>query len=424
MRERGERFLSEVKNHIRSKEAKAFVTSELEYHLNQVKKEWIGKGLSETEAEEKAVCQMGSPAKLGQELNKLHKPRVDWWIISLLAITMGLSFLPLFALGDLLADSYQINKIVHVFLGAMAAVGMMFIDYRRLEKKGWLFYLAGVLLLLLITNFPNQMINGVAYIKIGPVELESFMALPFLFLAWATFFNNPSLKIWKLLILFLIPIFLFMTVPNLSAVFIYSIMVFAMMWWSKMDKRNAIRISAAAMLLLVAFVLLSISTVKEYQLARIFGFLDPERYPDSWGYMYLKLKERFMTAGWFGPSGKSESLPFEHTDYVFVSLTYHYGYVFAIGLLLILSLFAARILYISNKVSNQFGILLLVGGTALYLVQFVYNVGMVVGILPLTSMSLPFISYGLVPTLFYAFIMGVVLSVYRRKDLTTNRVAG
>lgn len=424
MNEKKARFLNEVKNHIRSKEAKEFVTSELEYHLMQVKKDWIGKGLSETEAEEKAVTQMGSPAKLGQELNKLHKPRVDWWMIGLLAITMGLSFLPLYALGDMLDDSYILHKIVHVMLGGIAAVGMMLIDYRKLEKKGWLFYMGGVMLLLLITNFPNLTINGVAYYKIGTIALESIMALPFLFLSWASFFNNPRMKIWQLSILFVIPILLFMAVPNLSAVLIYSIMVFTMMWWSRIGTRNAMRITAGFLISIVAFIVVALSTAKEYQLERIFGFLNPEKYPDSWGYMYLKLKERFVTAGWFGPSAKSESLPFEHTDYVFVSLTYHYGYVFAFGLLLVLTFFAARILFISNRIANQYGILLLAGGMALYLIQFVYNVGMVTGLLPLTSMSLPFISYGLMPTLFNAFIMGVVLSVYRRKDLTTSGAAG
>ncbi|MEH7444546.1 FtsW/RodA/SpoVE family cell cycle protein [Bacillus sp. JJ1122] len=424
MNERKARFLNEVKNHISSKEAKEFVSFELEYHLMQVKKDWIGKGLSETDAEEKAVIQMGSPAKLGQELNKLHRPRVDWWMIGLLAITMGLSFLPLFALRDMLDDSYILHKIAHVILGSIAAVGMKLIDYRKLEKKGWLFYMGGVMLLLLITYFPNLIINGVAYFKIGSIELGSMMALPFLFLSWASFFNNPRIKIWQHSILFMIPVLLFMEVPNLSAVFIYTIMVFTMMWWSRIGKRTAMRITAVLLILIAAFIAMALSTAKEYQLARIFGFLNPEKYPDSWGYMYLMLKERFLTAGWFGPSAKSESLPFEHTDYVFVSLTYHYGYVFAIGLLLVLTLFAARILFISNKISNQYGILLLVGGLALYLIQFVYNVGMVAGLLPLTSMSLPFISYGLMPTIFNAFIMGVVLSVYRRKDLTTSRVEG
>lgn len=71
-------------NHIKSKEAKKFVATELEFHLKKVKNTWIENGLSEADAEDKAVQQMGSPIKLGQELNRLHRPRVDWLIIILL----------------------------------------------------------------------------------------------------------------------------------------------------------------------------------------------------------------------------------------------------------------------------------------------------------------------------------------------------
>lgn len=53
---------------------------------------WVEKGLSEEVAEDKAVEQMGSPIKLGQELNKLHKPKVDWFLIGLLVAAMGLGF--------------------------------------------------------------------------------------------------------------------------------------------------------------------------------------------------------------------------------------------------------------------------------------------------------------------------------------------
>ena len=55
------------------------MATELDFHLKQTKDMWIGKGLSEEVAEDKAVEQMGSPIKLGQELNKLHKPKVDWF---------------------------------------------------------------------------------------------------------------------------------------------------------------------------------------------------------------------------------------------------------------------------------------------------------------------------------------------------------
>ena len=423
MSNRWNHFLSEVTNQIRSKEAKKFVASELEYHLNEVKKEWLNKGMSEAEAEGKAVSQMGSPSKLGHELNKLHKPRIDWWLISLLTITMALSFLPLITLSDELSDGYLVMKAIHVLLGVMIAAAMMFIDYRKLEYKGWVFYSIGVLFLFLLLTIPNAIINGVPYFMIGPFQLESHYALPFLFLGWASFFNNPKIKLWQHFLLFALPLLLFMAVPNLAVSFIYIVMVFVMMWWSTISRKAATLITITSIMGVAVFSTFAWFTVKEYQLARILGFLNPEKYPDSWGYMYLQLKERLSSAGWFGSAVKTEALPFEHTDYAFVNLTYHYGYSFAIGLFVILSLFAARIVMISTQINSRFGNLLLVGGVTLFLVQFIYNVGMMIGLLPLTAMSLPFISYGFIPMIFNAFIMGVVLSVYRRKDFILNRSA-
>lgn len=421
MSNRWKHFLSEVTNHIRSKEAKKFVASELEYHLNQVKKEWIGKGLSEEEAEEKAVSQMGSPTMLGHEMNKLHKPRIDWWLIGLLAITMGLSFLPLITLGSELEGHFMAKKTIHVFLGVMMAGLMMFIDYRKVEKKGWVFYSTGLMFLFLLITIPNRILNGSPYFQIGPFQFESYFALPFLYLGWASFFNHPRIKLWQYFILFALPLLLLMAVPNLAVSFIYIVMVFVMMWWSTVSRKAAAIITLTMVIAAGIYVSLAWFTVKEYQLARILGFLDPEKYPKSWGYTYLQLKERLASAGWFGSAAESTALPFEHTDYAFVNLTYHYGYLFGIGLFIILSLFAARIVMISLQINSRFGNLLLVGGVTLFLVQFIYNVGMTVGLLPLTSMSLPFISYGFIPMIFNAFIMGVVLSVYRRKDFSLNR---
>ncbi len=418
---RWEHFLIEIMNHIRSKEAKKFVASELEYHLNEVKKEWIGKGMSESEAEEKAVSQMGSPSKLGHEMNKLHRPKVDWLLIGLLAITMGLSFLPLITVGDGLENAYIARKSIHVLLGILLAVAMMFIDYRKFENKGYLFYSSGVLLLIALIIIPNLFINGVPYITVGPIQISSFMALPFLFLAWASFFSNEKIKLWQHFLLFGVPLLLFLAIPNLTVTFLYVTVVFAMMWWSTIKRKTAITITIIAGLGFISFSIFAWFTVKEYQLARLLGFLHPEKYPDNWGYMYLQLQERLTSAGWFGSTVKSKALPLEHTDYAFLNLTYHYGYWFAIMLFIILSLFAVRILMISKSINSKYGNLLLLGGMTLFLVQFVYNVGMILGVFPLISMSLPFISYGLLHMLFNAFIMGMVLSVFRRKDITLKR---
>ncbi|WP_042450690.1 FtsW/RodA/SpoVE family cell cycle protein, partial [Bacillus anthracis] len=118
-----------------------------------------------------------------------------------------------------------------------------------------------------------------------------------------------------------------------------------------------------------------------------------------------------------------KSIPATHTDFVFASLTYYYGYVLALIIVFILSLFAVRIMNIAYKINDGYGKLLLVGGVTLFIIHCICNVGMILGILPRFSISLPFISYGLVPTLFHAFIMGIVLSVYRRKDIPARKSA-
>lgn len=425
MKTKGEHFLREVTNHIKSKEAKEFVATELEFHLKQAKNTWIEKGYNEANAENKAVEQMGSPIKLGQELNKLHRPRVDWWMVVLLIITMGIGFLPLVSFGNagfMDLNHFLKNKVIFVILGAAAAFGMMMIDYRKLEKRGWLFYLMGVLILFMLSFFPTHFINGQPFIKIGPLTIESLMAVPFFLLAWTTFFNNGRAKIWRLGLLFLFSLYLFLMIPDLSTAFIYITMVFMMLWWSKLGKKKVLLITVGAICLsIIGGVWLYFRYfIKEHQLSRIWGFLNPENDANGAGYMYLRLKDLLSSAGWFGTSGNEDFFRAGHTDFVFASLTYYYGYFFAIVLVLILFSFVARMIVISYKVNNNYAKLLLVGGITLYVVQFIYNVGMILGLLPITSISLPFISYGLMPILFNAFLMGIVLSVYRRKNLISS----
>lgn len=200
--------------------------------------------------------------------------------------------------------------------------------------------------------------------------------------------------------------------------FIYIVMVFVMLWWSKLGKKTALIITIVPICLLVIRASFSWSSVKGYHLDRFLGYLNPERDAQGAGFMYIRLKEVMSSAGWFGTHGDVKRIPNPDTDFVFASLTYYYGYVLALILVLILSLFVVRLVVISYKINDRYGKLLLVGGMTLFVFQFIYNVGMILGLLPLAAISLPFISYGLTPTVFHALIMGIVLSVYRRKDLS------
>lgn len=414
-------FLYEVIAQIKSKEAKKYVADELSYHLKEAKNVWIEKGLTGLEAEEKAVEQMGSPIKLGRQLNKLYRPKVDWILVILLMTIFGLGILPMFSIGNM-REYLLISKVVITLIGSATALGIMLIDYRKLKNQGWLFYSIGVSILLVLKLFFNITINGLPLLRIGPLTIESIMSLPFFFLAWATFFSNERLKIWQCILLFSLPFFLLFTVPSISTTYIYTIMVFSMLWWSKFSRKIVLLIwgGSVSFFLLMSFI--SWKFLSFYQKDRLLAYLNPEKYSDGPGYMILRVKELLSKAGWFGNSFNDEIIPEAHTNFVFVSFTYYYGWLFAIALVMILFLFGARIIVITSRIKDSYGKLLLIGAVALYTVQLATNIGMTFGIFPLISMSLPFISYGLMPTLLNAILIGIVLSVYRRKELTRIQI--
>ncbi|WP_121662018.1 FtsW/RodA/SpoVE family cell cycle protein [Metabacillus litoralis] len=410
-------FLSEVTTHIKSKEAREYVTKELDFHLTQGKKGWMEKGIDESEAEEMAIEQMGSPIELGRQFNKIHRPRVDWLSIILLVTTLCLGFLPLFPLGYMDEGHFITYKIVFTFLGSLIAIGLMLFDYKKLIKLGWFFYTLGILMLFSMLTFTNTTIGGLPVLRIGPITLESLMAVQFFFFAWASFFHNRKLKVWHFSLLFFVSTYLFLIANSIATTFIYIVMVISMLGWSKFNRKTIYIIWGGMISFLFIIAGLSWRYMPLYLKDRILGFLTPEKYATGAGYPYLYAKEFIYNAGWFGNSTGSEFIPQAHTDFVFVTFTYYYGWMFAMILVIILSLFVARIVVVFHQINDSYGKLLLVGAVTLYAVQLFSNIGMVFGIFPMTSMSLPFISYGFMPTLFNAVLIGIVLSVYRRKSI-------
>ncbi|WP_419882926.1 FtsW/RodA/SpoVE family cell cycle protein [Peribacillus sp. B-H-3] len=367
---------------------------------------------------------MGSPAELGQQLNRVHRPKPDWYLLSLLCTVLCLGFLPMFIPGFLNAPRYISSKVIMVLISAAVAFVLMKTDYRKWKKSGWQFYTAGVIFLIGIDFFSNITINGKAHLKFGPINLESIMAIPFFYLAWASFMNNSKFKIWHFIPLFLVPVILFYYVPNISAAFIYSIMVFIMLWKSVFSRKIILAIWSAAAVMLVIACTVSWHIMRYYHKTRIMAFLHPSQYPSDAGYMSLHIKKLLAQAGWFGHANPQDFFISEpYTNFVIVSFTYCYGWLFAAVLVLILIMFPVRMAMMISKVEDGYGKLLTVGAAAFFTVQFACHIGMAAGVFPMTEMSLPFISYGLAPTLLNAAVVGIVLSVYRKKDLVAARLS-
>ncbi|MFQ6391602.1 FtsW/RodA/SpoVE family cell cycle protein [Priestia aryabhattai] len=419
MGEQRNSFLDQVKSQIKSKEAQEFVSIELHQHLNEVKNYWLQKGISADEAEEKAVSQMGNPINIGRKLNHIHRPKIDWMTLILFMSALLLGFLPLLSQGYMDSNHFSTYKVAFVILGIVLAFVMMFIDYRKFANKGWLFYLLGSLLLLMMYYFSNTISEGVPMLRIGPITIESLMAIPFFFLAWSGFFQSKKFRIWQFIILFLFSSYLFLISASITSLFIYVVMTFTMIWWSKFNRKTIAIVLGAIFTLTVTWGVIVWMNVAYYQRYRILSFINPydsEYLTSKFG--LLKIHHLFMDAGWIGKhSFVDQFIPQAHTNFVFLSFTYYYGWLFAAILFLVLSLVAFRIIFIAQKLNDMYSRLLLVGVIMIYTIQLVGNVGMIIGLFPMTNMSLPFISYGLMPILLNAFLIGIVLSIYRRKNL-------
>ncbi|CAM3909034.1 FtsW/RodA/SpoVE family cell cycle protein [Lederbergia lenta] len=414
-------FLHLVKSQIKSREAKEFVALELGKHIEETVQQLTKSGMCKEEAEIQAVLNMGDPMKLGLKMGRLHRPKVDWSLLSLFIFLQLVGLLPLLITNFEYQPSIY-KQTVSIFLGIVCAFSIMLFDYRKLKDKIWIFI--GIIGVILIVFFYfGTSINGYPYIRIGFFNSNSLVVLPFLFIGWTGMFYRYGHRYLLMIGLFSFTLLLYIPVSNLSSIILYISMVFTMYVWIIRKQRKQV-LAAFIALIIGAASLLIWRYNPFYMKHRLLGFFNPEKYAVGSGFMNIQIKKYLSEANWFGQNVKLEdfSLPAPHTDLVFVTLTYSLGWLFSICLVLFLVAVTVRLGWMSYKIPDTFGQLIIIGAATLYTVPLVYNVAMVLGWLPLAGFWLPFISYGTVHILINSILIGLVLSVYRRKDLVSPAV--
>ena len=164
-------FLNAVCEQIKYKPVRAEISEELEQHINDIKEEYIAKGMEKKEAEEKAVLQMGKAEEIGKELNKIHKPRLDWQLIILICVLTGIGVFATIIKANsnsMFAISANIgNTIAYIILGILLSIGIYFFDYRKLKKHSGLIYLIAIIIMLLsLVPGISMRVNVVYYTRL------------------------------------------------------------------------------------------------------------------------------------------------------------------------------------------------------------------------------------------------------------------
>jgi len=325
-------------------------------------------------------------------------PGFDW---ALFIVVFAISFFGIIVVGNLTAG-ILVQQLVNFFLGLVFFFILSLIDYRIYKKFAPFIYVACLLFLLAPLVFGTLTRGAYRWIQIGPFPLQpSEIVKPFLIIFFAYYFSSKEhFSVKELLMgcfLAIVPIFLIFIQPDLG-----SSVVVALSWIGVVIGSGvslALLVAGGISFLLLAplawrFLLL------DYQKQRVFTFLNPLNDPLGSGYNLIQATVAVGSGKLFGRGfGRGTQshlrfLPERHTDFVFASIAEELGFIFS-GLLIIgFFILLWRILIVSKKTKDIFGGLICLGVFSLIFSQVFINIAMNLGLLPITGITLPLVSYG------------------------------
>ncbi|MBI2009653.1 MAG: rod shape-determining protein RodA [Candidatus Chisholmbacteria bacterium] len=348
---------------------------------------------------------------------------VDWWLVTPLVLLM--------LFGLVILRSVDPTQVVEQGIIMLVGLGLFFaltfIDYRLFSHLSWGIY-ALTILSLLTTMIIGQTTRGVvSWIPIGPLQLQtSEIAKPLLALFFASIayryppdtFKNTLIS----LLLFLIPAFLVFRQPDFG-----SAMVIGAMWLGIVFAAGlAPKFLLSGIFALVILLPLGWQRLADYQRLRVITFINPLSDPLKNGYNLLQSIIAVGSGEFFGrglgqgTQSQLRFLPERHTDFVFASLSEELGLVGASLLLGLFTLLLARVLKIAKDAPDSFGSLICFGVFSQVSFQIFINVGMNIGLVPITGITLPFISSGGSSLLATCLSLGLVGSVALRRKTATS----
>ncbi|HEX8258653.1 MAG TPA: rod shape-determining protein RodA [Rubrobacteraceae bacterium] len=360
---------------------------------------------------------------VGRETSPLGRLRsVDpILLVTSLALT-AFGILAVYVAGTDDREGYALNQTLGFVIGLLGAVPLALMDYRRLKGYLPLLYGVTIVMLLAVTVVGASAKGAQRWIDIGPVQVQpSEFAKLLVVVVLAGYFSEHRLSdntnFLKALGILGLPGLLVFAQPDLGTALVFAAIFFVMAFvgGAKLYQIGALVVSAVA----VAALSIRLGVLEDYQLARLTAFLDPTGITDE-GYQVFQSKLAIGSGGVTGKGFDATTLanlgflPEDHTDFIFSNLAERTGFV---GGLLLLGLFFVlvwRMLHVATVSRDRFGVLIAVGIATIFLFHVFVNIGMTMGLMPVTGIPLPFISYGRSNLVVSVIALGLLQSVAMR----------
>jgi rod shape determining protein RodA len=307
-------------------------------------------------------------------------------------------------------EYYFKRHTLNIIIGGLLAYGTTLIDYRLLRAYTPILWLAAVigLVIVLIPGLGSEINGARAWIslpggfQLQPAELAKIAIIVGMAMILADREQSDKdptdLDVVKALAIAAVPILLIIVQPDLGTVLIISAAVVAMIGASGARAYWVIGLLLAA--IAGVFVAVQTGAVSSYQVARLQSFVDPSADPQATGYQLRQSRITIGSGGLLGkglfegPQTNGRFVPEQQTDFIFTVAGEELGFV---GCSIILSLYLLlfiRAFSICRRSSDLFGRLVCIGVIAWFAFQTFENIGMTMGLMPMTGVPLPFLSYG------------------------------
>lgn len=321
-------------------------------------------------------------------------------------------------------DDLVSKQILFFVINAVIVVAMQWFDYRRLEKWGKPIYGITLVLLIAVMVVGTSALGAQRWIQIGPItiqpsEFTKLMMIISLAMMVATRINklNTFKEILPVLIFIGIPTLLVFKQPDLGTSLVYLAILAGMLFV------GGIRMRLVQIFFGTAVVLAPLSwfVLQEYQKKRILVFLNPNIDPFGAGYHIIQSKIAIGSGlligkGLFqGTQSQLNFLPENHTDFIFSVIGEELGFVGCIVVLILLLVIIYRTMVIAKRCNDPFGMLVATGIGSMLTFEVLVNVGMTTGIMPVTGIPLPFLSYGVSALTTNMISIGLLLNIHMRQ---------
>ena len=368
-------------------------------------------------------------------VNRRGGPVFDFILALATVIVAGIGLVMVYSAtrGSLLAQGndphlYLKKQALFVVLGVIAMIVFALFDYRRLEPVAIPLYVLSVLSLLGVMALGSHVQGSQRWFSVGgSIQIQpSEFAVIGLIVAVAAYCDRRDEEglawrdVFKLLILSGIPIGLVLIQPDLGTAIIMMIVLLVMLAVAGLPIRILVLLVIGVAV--VALVAVETGILHAYQIARLTTFLNPNSTSTnpqvvSAIYNSTEAKNAIGSGGFFGTGllhGVQTNLgyvPEQSTDFIFTAVGEQLGFVGAVGVLSLLGVVAWRVLHAAGQSRDVFGRLLCTGLFTFVAFSVFQNAGMTMGIMPITGIPLPFVSYGGTAVISFFLAVGLALSV-------------